>query len=164
MNSAVQLEGIRVAATPGSRTLDDAGFYDRKKVGIGSFLTEEEINSYPGRQLSDVLNAVSGVKLVRHIPESVMGPGMPETRIAARGSRATAANGDVVDCLMSIVVDGVLVSRGSDRSSGHDLNSLPVGPIEGIEVYRGFSQVPVQFRTFNSGCGVVLIWTARGER
>jgi outer membrane receptor for ferrienterochelin and colicin len=40
---------------------------------------------------------------------------------------------------------------------------VPVSSIEGIEVYKGAAQLPAEFGGSNSMCGVVAIWTKRGE-
>ena len=41
---------------------------------------------------------------------------------------------------------------------GLDPNNIPAWDIEGIEVYRGPSEIPVQYRMPNS-CAAILLWT-----
>lgn len=52
-------------------------------------------------------------------------------------------------------IDGV-------RIAGFDLDQLQPGMLEAIEVYRGVSQLPAEYRSPGANCGVVLFWTRVG--
>jgi hypothetical protein len=60
------------------------------------------------------------------------------------------------ECLPRLFVDGTRVTY----DAMNDINSV-VNPnqIEALEVFRGPSEIPVEFNDNNSACGVILIWT-----
>ena len=45
-----------------------------------------------------------------------------------------------------------------------EISLLPVSDVHGIEVYRGASQVPMEFMDPLATCGVMAIWTKYGRR
>jgi hypothetical protein len=55
-------------------------------------------------------------------------------------------------------VDGARVTYDLQN----DINAV-VNPeqVEAIEVFRGPSEIPVQYNDNNSQCGVILIWTRK---
>jgi hypothetical protein len=64
-------------------------------------------------------------------------------------------------CAAEIFVDGMHVTRWPGSVSVDDL-ATP-GVIEGIEVYTGAGRVPAELRTAGVACGVIAIWTRRGD-
>ena len=46
--------------------------------------------------------------------------------------------------------------------SGLDLRDIPAWQVEAIETYDSPATIPPRFRTPNSACGVVVIWTRSG--
>ena len=56
------------------------------------------------------------------------------------------------------VVDGVRVAYDAQN----DINAV-VNPeqVEAIEVFRGPSEIPVEYNDNNSQCGVILVWTRK---
>src|SRR6185369_11770038 len=58
-------------------------------------------------------------------------------------------------CRSTILLDGLEVHP-------EDFNSLdsmiPTDQIEGIEIYRGSTEIPIEYQT-RAGCGLVMIWT-----
>jgi hypothetical protein len=155
----VRLRGVRATARSRLPTLEDNGFYDRQRMGLGTFLTSRELERHPGSRFTNAMRMVRGVRVVRYQPTQGMkrfggnrsGMDIDEQyRIAS--SRSTAANG-VPDCFMSVYVDGV--------AQDLNLDSFPVSSIEAVEVYRGPAEAPAQYRTIASSCGVVLVWLKR---
>lgn len=149
---AIALEPLTVTARsrPPSRYLAQAGFYDRKKGGVGSFITREEIANRRPNQLSDVLRMVPGLRF---------DPAGTGRRNSTVSSRSTGR------CQPVLVLDGVLTAVGGEL--GRSRWSIPmddavnVHDIEGIEVYRGSSEIPTQFNIHTGDCGVLVIWTRR---
>lgn len=119
-----------------SRTLEGAGFYARRRMGLGVFVTRDMIEQKYSTALrdADILRRVSGVT------------GVDGASVRLRGNR----------CPARIFVDGL--------PRGTQLPLLPAADIEGIEVYRGPSEVPAQYSGANAACGVVLVWTRTGMR
>jgi hypothetical protein len=136
----VVLAGIRVRpeGMRGTKMLTDNGFYGRRAARIGTFLTRDEIAAQRPRLASDVLRRIPGMRLT-----------------PMRGGEAYASSGRTQRaraCPIQYFIDGVAV---------HDFNIDEVRPsdIQGIEVYRGSSQVPAQFNRHTAMCGVIVVWT-----
>lgn len=113
--------------------LEQVGFYDRLEVGIGHFVTREELVQSEQFNVSEVLREVPGVRVF---------PGI------ARANRIQLRGG----CLPRVVLDGLLLSGRvviDDLVSTYD--------IEALEVYHGAS-APILY-TGETTCGVVMIWT-----
>jgi hypothetical protein len=118
------------------------GFYQRMQSGMGRFLTPAEIQKRPVLMTSELFYGISRVSVV---PNSEGG-----------GNRITIS-APLGECSPPLYVDGILLSgNASDR----DLP--PMSVVEAIEVYRGASELPLQWSgTAAQGCGAIVIWTKR---
>lgn len=132
VNEAVELEPLLVVADARSHNLAANGFYDRRRGGMGRFVTRDEIASRNAFQLTDVLRTMPGVQ----IRPSRVGAGV----VLLRGG-----------CIADVYVDGV---RTVSPFPVDDV--LQAGDVEGLEVYHA-SEVPARFGT--TTCGAVMIWT-----
>ena len=122
--------------------LERAGFYDRRRLGIGTFLERRQIEDHRSRTAADVLRRVSGLRLV------VQGY---FTDVQARGSSG---------CRPGFYIDGALVSGPRRTVTSFNLEDLPAPDLEAIEVYPGAAGVPPQYNGGgNSLCGLILFWT-----
>lgn len=120
-----------------------AEFFERmdrnKKLGIGVFVTRDQIESRHAGRTSDYLREIPSVNVLAHgVHHTVymQGVGGP--------------------CRPKLVVDGVEV-HGDDELD----NLVSAGSLEGMEVYRGPAEMPAAYYD-DSGCGVVIAWTRRG--
>lgn len=128
-----------------SQRLVSAGFYERRAHGGGTFITRDDIEARHEERLSDVLARLPGLH------RSVRNNG--STTIGMRGVKTITT-----DCRTEYFVDGVpalLEEIGVDAVSIHD--------IEGVEVYRGSSELPIEFHAGRAMCGAILIWTRDGS-
>jgi len=132
------VEGMTLLERKDREYLDWQGFYDRKKMGFGHFITPEEIEEDPPIDYYDLFRKMPGV---RGVSGARGGEGV---QITARGG--TFGGGGY--CSPAIFVDGIPTS-----------NPPPVEAIVGVEVYKGIASVPLQFSRLGGGCGVVLVWT-----
>lgn len=137
----VQLEEINVSA---QRTVYVAGrlreFYDRRNSGLGRYLARWEIEAIAPLSVSDLLQRFPAVQVI----QSSFG------RISLQIVR-----GRVGACNPSIYLDGVPIQVDAD----FNINSFVIPQVlEGVEVYTGPSEAPVQYLG-NSTCGVILLWT-----
>ncbi|HEU4557569.1 MAG TPA: carboxypeptidase regulatory-like domain-containing protein, partial [Longimicrobium sp.] len=155
----VALAGVEARAAPRSSSLEMRGFYARRELGHGVFLTDSVIQRRTGGRVTDVLRGVEGVRLVRWYPESQQrGMGEELWRVAStRGSTGISRAGP---CWMDVYVDGQL-AQNSDKPDARNLDQMQLRDVEAIEVFRGGSEVPTEYRGSTSACGVVLIWTRR---
>jgi len=150
----VQLAGIGARAQARRAGLDAQGFYDRQKMGIGVFLTDERLQRVTGGKISNVLRSVPGV--------SVSTVGGLQRKSFAMGRRGTTGISIANACWMDVYLDGALVAGVDLGETGSmSLDDLPLAQAEAVEVYRGASEIPPAYRGSTSACGVILIWTRR---
>lgn len=121
------------------KKLETQGFYDRQRMGIGTFLTPDQIKQWPAISVGDIL---------RHAPfVEVRSLGVQGSVIKVRG------------CAPTIYVDG---NRIHDVPGNTPENWVRPEDIVAVEVYRGLAQIPLQWG-MNETCGVILIWTSLGR-
>jgi len=63
-----------------------------------------------------------------------------------------------VACYLTIYLDGVRIWTWGQREPPN-IESISVIELEGVEVYRGPSELPTAFQTTGSAGGAVLLWT-----
>ena len=122
-----------------------AGFYPRRDLGIGHFVSRERLERDNPSQLTDVFRRLPGVHITsnRFIRNAV--------RVRAHGQ----------NCWPWVWLDGAPLPTAE-----FDLDFLSPQSIEGIEVYSGISQIPPQFMGSRGlgSCGVIVVWSREGER
>jgi hypothetical protein len=133
------LDTVAVAARSVSPRL--AEFYERRKVGPGQFMTQEQIEKQNAVRVSDLIGRFLGLRMTAD------GRG-------AFSLRDTPAH----PCPVAAVVDGI--------ARDTDLSRLPSPKeIAGIEFFAGPSEIPLQYKSTrkNTWCGLILIWTRDGS-
>ena len=136
------LDTVRIAA---SRMPDGSGFEERRRNGMGRYLTAEDIARRTPIFTSELLRNLPGVRVD-------MRTGSLEKWIAMRGMAGT--------CSPSLYVDGAHMPTLPEGLTANDIDMwADPDEIVGIEVYVDF--VPPQFRPPLSGCGSIVIWTKR---
>lgn len=120
------------------------GFHRRRKRGAGYYITREMLEKSPAKTVYEALESVPGLRVV--------GAG-------ARGYRLEVPRRP--GCPPTIYVDGLPFPMGEDGLA--IVNSTPTAEVEGIEVYRGLSEMPAEFAGHAPECGAVIIWTRRGS-
>jgi len=133
---AVVVEGEEQSFAPGPLQ----GFYERKRLGYGVQLDRAAIDAKAPVHFTDILRNIAGVRLIP--------AGGDEYEVHTR-----------VGCPVSFYLDGIRYTPAE-----YGINTeLGVSSIEAIEVYRRASETPAEFLTGDSRCGVVVIWSKRGE-
>lgn len=138
-SAPIVLDPLRVEVER-SGYLEGQGFYARQRTGAGAFITKRELAGQRHRRLSDALRRIPGVSLV----QGQFGTARPVLRGATR-------------CQILYYLDNV-------PAYGFNIDDIPREDVEGIEVYRGASQIPARFNRRTAGCGVIVIWTRPGAR
>jgi hypothetical protein len=124
-----------------------AGFAHRKMLGLGKFLDAQEMRKRDGRELSNVLRQLGGIKVERH-------PQNPNLEWAVH---------PFAGCFTNIMLDNVWIFRGLRGEEPPNIRKLiPIMDLEAIEYYRGGASLPTEFNTLNADCGVLVLWTRRG--
>jgi hypothetical protein len=138
--------------------LVDAGFYDRRRQGIGHFLTRADLDRHPSDRMTNAFQGFSGVHVVCTTQT------MPQTcDVQAPGATTMFRRGV---CKPSVVLDGVVLRSGG-VSSGEGPADQTVDQlldpfnIEAVEIYTSPAGVPVQYKGYLSPCGAIIAWSRR---
>jgi 5-hydroxyisourate hydrolase-like protein (transthyretin family) len=139
---------VEVEARPSWGVL--AGVYDRRDhmeaLGIGTFFDRSDIEQSAASQVTS---------LVARLPGVTRRPTSPGS--AAHTLQIHRTN----ECQPAFFVDGMPYRLDSRESIDHVVSTWVV---EMIEVYRGPSELPMEFFTYEaSRCGAVAVWTRRGH-
>ena len=122
-------------------------FYERRERGSGDFFTRLEIEERNPVEFTDLLRRVPGVVLTQN-----------GFSVQIRFSRAMRGLGGGGGCSSPLIyLDGAFIGGAGDYVNLDNL--VRPDQVEGIEVYKGPSQVPPQFNMTGSACGVIVIWT-----
>lgn len=144
---AEELEAVVVTAK--SPSIRMAEFEQRRKLGLGEFMTTEEIQRR---------NSVFPTELFRKFKSVNVAPSHsgPITEYFALSGRE-GGNPSLGACPMQVYLDQVPLPNP------FNLDLLPPPrDLAGIEVYAGSATIPPQFNGYNRGCGVILVWTKDG--
>lgn len=131
------LDTVRVTA---ARLADHgSGFENRRRtLGVGRFLTREDIARRVVMSTSELFRTVPGFNI--------------GTEILMRSAFG--------DCWPSLYIDNNLVSKSDAALTAIDIDAwVRPNEIAGIEIY--YDQVPSQFQQGMTGCGAIVIWTRR---
>jgi hypothetical protein len=118
-------------------------FEQRRKAGIGSFITRAQIEARRPVSVVQLFDGVAGIS-VNQVTERV------RIRRAGFGFR---------NCEPLYFIDGL---RFRDVGERGPLSFIFPNDVAGIEVYRGLATVPAQFGGVTAQCGVIVVWTRRG--
>lgn len=145
----VVLDSLRVVARSRRRSLMLSGSYEREAQGLGHYIGPEKIEEKPeARYISDFLWEVPGFRL------------MPADNFASSGYVPMMRSAATLRgyCVPDVYLDGI------PQPEANRLDEI-ITPwnFEGIEVYRGASEVPSKFTSAGSACGVILLWTRKGR-
>ena len=128
-----------------------AEFEEHRRLGLGHFVTEEDIEREKPLQTAQLLSSVPGLQLVRE--------GNRAFAVTSRGSRTLTG----IPCGTSrgadVYIDNVLVYKWGGEEKPFDINLIDPTRIAGIEFYSGPAQTPARYQNLNTICGVLVIWT-----
>jgi TonB-dependent Receptor Plug Domain len=136
--------------------MERSGFEQRRKMGLGAFITEAEIARHGFSNLIEVLGGARGVRVEWNSDKrSSSGFSTPMPYLLG-----VTSPGSSVYCRPNFFLDGAPFAV---RNSGdyRDLSALlPPVFIKGVEVYSGAGTIPAQYDlTSSTGCGSIVIWT-----
>lgn len=138
--TVVTKDSAPVFVPPGMRA-----FEERRKMGIGRFITEADLRKNDNRSLTNVVRqAGAAVSCSRRTPIQCF-------VVSARSGGS--------GCSLDVYLDGVLQPAGSPGFDGRDLEKIRVDQIGGVEIYAGTANVPVEYNRTSKDCGVMLLWS-----
>ncbi len=146
------LDSVMVREAGGNGRMAD--FWARRLIGVGAFITREDIERRHPARSSDLLRMITGVRVVAgesgfDRPFITMGR---NAVTANRASRTGITLGS--DCRVAYYVDGSYVPAGTFHMD--DISPLM---LEAVEVYRGPAETPTKLRQRDTACGLIVIWT-----
>jgi len=177
------LDSVQVRAKRIDPRLEE--FEEHRKLGLGHFITSDELRKQEGQRLSSIVALIPGLALgngpgnrawimSKRRPMDVSrapcvawdGPG--GTRRPAAGgstflpSRAELSQGITCACYAQVYLDGRLMNPGMPADP-FDVNTFSTQALEAIEYYASPSQTPSKYSRLNSPCGVYVMHTRRPE-
>ncbi|MBA3672969.1 MAG: carboxypeptidase regulatory-like domain-containing protein, partial [Gemmatimonadaceae bacterium] len=133
------LDTVRVTANRPVFDRDSRGFEERRRAGMGRFLSASDIARRDPFFTSDLFTMMSGVRLDRR---------QMDAKILVRGMADSL-------CAAEIFLNGAHIPG----LTADDIDSFAKpSDVHGIEVYAG-TMVPVQYQVALGGCGAIVIWT-----
>jgi hypothetical protein len=157
---ALALEPLVVFAEPRTFHLEMEGFYERKELTGGFFITPEMIEERMPLRTTQLFTEVPGATIVRdqmgnNAVQFNTSTSLMTMRTTGGGSRAAA-------CWPRVYVDGMLTHEGGFGAPAF-IDGLSRPPdLAGIEVYRSPAEIPTQYGGPQSRCGVIVMWQKRG--
>lgn len=124
-----------------------AGFYHRATNAQGYFVTPEQMESHRPALLSQALRSVPGLNVnCRTLAAN--------TCIASFDRVTRATMGNARPCPLMLFLDGVRFGPVREDMDG----IVPGSQIAAIEAYRGMGDLPREFVSSDTQCGVIVVW------
>lgn len=134
-------------------------FEERRRVGMGRFLTREELAERENSRLSDVLRT-TGIPLMRRPTPCGGGFAVASGRGSGTIVKLPRCGGRPMPtaCYMAVYLDGVRI-WALGQQDPTNIDSFSPRELEGVEIYRGSARAPAQYSGLDHACGVILLWT-----
>ncbi|MGH7618315.1 MAG: hypothetical protein ACREPM_13915 [Gemmatimonadaceae bacterium] len=146
-SSAIQGRDASLAAT---------SFANRRSLGLGLHYGRQEFERDGGSTLGEFLRSVPGLAIID--PTSMTSAHM--SRDFALGSMSGSG---AAACHIGWFLDGRRMDLPGESDPLTDgLGLMRLDTIEGVEVFRGVSEMPAEFADPDLRCGAIAIWTRRG--
>ncbi len=141
-----------VVITEERRSFRMMEFEYRRKLGIGEFMSQDEIEKRGSAQVTDILRTFPAIA----VPDQSAGHGGTNDHYAM--SRRGGTSFGSGSCVMAILVDGVAMP------TPFNLDLLPPArDLAGIEVFADPAEIPMEYALYAGTCGLVLMWTKDGS-
>ena len=132
-------------------------FEEHRRLGLGRFVTQEDIERLKPAQTVQLLSRLPGIRLAR--PRN----GAKFFAYSRSGLSSLSGTACGTGRFADVYVNGVAVYRWTpdrpyDPLDPFDVNTFDPQRIAAIEFYARASQTPVQYQNLNSTCGVLVIW------
>jgi hypothetical protein len=168
---ATVLDSVTVTEKSYDPVLGD--FDDNRRLGLGHFITREELAKLEGVSTGSVLRTIPGISVIGRDPYAFVSSARAQTMmtsISQKGHTPLGA-GDPSKgapsglCYSAVYLDNMRMYAGRPTANQSeplfDINSIPVAEIEAIEYYASVSQLPAKYLTPGAVCGVLVIHTLR---
>ncbi|HEX7938398.1 MAG TPA: carboxypeptidase-like regulatory domain-containing protein [Gemmatimonadaceae bacterium] len=151
-------------------------FEEHRALGLGRFVTRDELAKKEGVFLSSVIRELSGVDVVN-------GRGTYSFVRSSRVPRVTGApnfglnrdniycpphpspeedEGVTCNCYAQVYLDKMLLNPGRPTQAV-DINTFAPFQIEAVEYYASIAELPMEYAKKEATCGVVVLHTRRSK-
>lgn len=164
------LDSVEVTAARNDPRLAD--FEENRRLGLGHFLTRDELAKNTGRRMGDLVSMVPGAGVVRNRAGAYV---LSKRYVVSLGATSPQAPGSIYvptaiekrqglveGCYAQVWVEGQLMNPGQPTEP-YDINQHAPQEVEAIEYYAGPAQTPSRYERLNSNCGVVVIHLRRNR-
>jgi outer membrane receptor protein involved in Fe transport len=124
-------------------------FLMRRKLGMGTFLTRDQIEAKPAAQTFQLFQNIPGLKISQHGTQWIIRSQRCPAKLPMAGGPPPDMDGDNPEYPI-LFIDGFRV-RGLNT-----LNTLKPNEIEAIEVYQGAAQLPAEAK--GNACAAIFVW------
>jgi hypothetical protein len=151
------LESVATLASPLPQHFDE-----HRKLGLGVFLSREQLRKQEGRRLSDILGSLRGLSMSTGPGGRswVFGGRSTTTAGRYRPSPDERLQGIQAVCYARVYFDGALMNPGNPTPP-FDVGSVAPSTVEAVEYYGGPSETPDKYAGLGAACGVLVLWTRR---
>jgi len=135
----VELQGLNVMVRPKNQRFDLDGLVRRMNVGVGSFVTRDQLEKRPRARITEILRETTGVSV----------------NVSRDRSYTLQVRGRT--CVPDVFVDGVYY-----HASDNALDLPAASDLEAVEIYRGAAEIPGPYlrpSPTRPPCAVIAAWT-----
>jgi hypothetical protein len=172
-----RLDTMKVTETASSRVANGRDAFDERRLrGFRHFYDSTELRKRSVAHLNDLLQGEQSMAVVR--PPLCTAPGNktnPDVHhyncVSSAATRIAVTRGL---CAMKVLLDGTMLGVGGEidiRDQGFDrrhnwmtaldLNTIDLGGMEKIEVYRRSDEIPLELKGVDTECGLIVLWSRR---
>jgi hypothetical protein len=127
-------------------------FDEHRKLGLGQFLTRDQLAKQESVRLSAILTMLRGTKLVP--------VGQTGARVtSSRGQRSLSGR----LCYAQIYLDDKPMYLGRDGEPVPNVNEFLTSQLEAVEWFAGAAETPAKYNNLNAGCGVLVLHTRQND-
>jgi hypothetical protein len=142
------------------------GFEERRRAGFGRFITRDMLAERDHDTVAGMLRGIAGMRMVRRPSEcgggfsAATGRGIAAVELSPAAGSVVTCSGKTMPaaCYMSIYVDGVRIWAPGSRDPP-DFDQMRNNQYQGVEIYRGPSELPIQYQGTGAACGAILLWS-----
>jgi len=145
------------AAYAGTSKYDD--YFTRRRLGLGQFISREDIDRRGPFQVAQMLEGKAGIKV--SITPSGVGTAVSFARCREWPPKINVYL-DGRKMIPRHYLESTRRAGGLGHPVGELLDRISVADVELIEIFRGPSELPPEFNDGN--CGAISLWTRQGGR
>jgi hypothetical protein len=165
------LDSVNVTATTHPVDEEMRNFEEHRKIGLGKFLTRDDLAKQPNAKASTLLGQFPGIQITYGPPgvawllgnsrgaKSIRAPDCKPPREDDPASDRGMVKPCPEYCYPHVFVDGVDIAK----MFVPNINRYVSDDLIGVEYYNGGARLPAEYNVLNARCGVVVLHTRRGR-